>query len=181
MSPVTRVVIIGGGPGGYEAALVASQLGAQVTLISSGGLGGSTVLTDCVPSKALIAAAEVVSAAGQGARMGVGATATAAVDLASVNARIVALAQAQSADIARGLAAAGVEVVTGHANALAARDVAEAHDGHLGGAAADVHDHAGGRLDDRQARADAGGHGLLHQEDAPRAVQPRQFARQRVE
>ena len=115
MSPVTRVVIIGGGPGGYEAALVASQLGAQVTLISSGGLGGSTVLTDCVPSKALIAAAEVVSAAGQGARMGVGATATASVDLASVNARIVALAQAQSADIARGLAAAGVEVVTGHA------------------------------------------------------------------
>ena len=50
MSRVTRVVIIGGGPGGYEAALVASQLGGEVTLIDRDGLGGAAVLTDCVPS-----------------------------------------------------------------------------------------------------------------------------------
>ena len=41
---MTSVVIIGGGPGGYEAALVAAQLGAQVTLIDASGIGGSAVL-----------------------------------------------------------------------------------------------------------------------------------------
>ena len=61
MRSVTRVVIIGGGPGGYEAALVASQLGGEVTLVDSDGLGGSAVLTDCVPSKTLIATAEVMT------------------------------------------------------------------------------------------------------------------------
>ena len=44
MPKVTRVVIVGGGPGGYEAALVASQLGGEVTLVDSDGLGGSAVL-----------------------------------------------------------------------------------------------------------------------------------------
>ena len=53
--PRTRIVIIGGGPGGYEAALVAAQLGARVTVIEDNGLGGACVLTDCVPSKTLIA------------------------------------------------------------------------------------------------------------------------------
>src|SRR4051794_21763509 len=57
----TSVVIIGGGPGGYEAALVAAQLGAQVTIVEKDGLGGAAVLTDCVPSKALIATADYMS------------------------------------------------------------------------------------------------------------------------
>ena len=61
MPRVTRVVIVGGGPGGYEAALVASQLGGEVTLVDTDGLGGSAVLTDCVPSKTLIATAEVMT------------------------------------------------------------------------------------------------------------------------
>ena len=64
---MTRVVIIGGGPGGYEAALVGAQLGADVTIVDRDGIGGSAVLTDCVPSKTLIATAEVMtSVAGVG-------------------------------------------------------------------------------------------------------------------
>ena len=50
MARMNRVVVIGGGPGGYEAALVAAQLGADVTVVDTDGLGGSAVLTDCVPS-----------------------------------------------------------------------------------------------------------------------------------
>ena len=50
MARVTHVAIIGGGPGGYEAALVAAQLGADVTLVDCDGIGGSAVLTDCVRS-----------------------------------------------------------------------------------------------------------------------------------
>ena len=55
------MAIIGGGPGGYEAALVAKQLGADVTVVDTDGIGGSAVLTDCVPSKTLIATAEVMA------------------------------------------------------------------------------------------------------------------------
>ena len=54
-------MIVGGGPGGYEAALVAAQLGARVTVVDSDGLGGSCVLTDCVPSKTLIATSETMA------------------------------------------------------------------------------------------------------------------------
>ena len=118
---MTSVAIIGGGPGGYEAALVARQLGAEVTLIHSTGLGGSAVLTDCVPSKALIATAGVITAAGSSASLGVrlnGQPPTAAnfgVDLRAVNARINALAAAQSQDITASLVAQGVKLISGHA------------------------------------------------------------------
>ncbi|MEI7655653.1 MAG: NAD(P)H-quinone dehydrogenase [Actinomycetes bacterium] len=118
---MTSVVIIGGGPGGYEAALVAAQLGAQVTIVSADGLGGSTVLTDCVPSKTLIATADVMTATAESGALGVrvaghepnsvGETIT--VDMAAVNARIKNLAQAQSADIEAGINKAGVTVVHG--------------------------------------------------------------------
>ncbi len=108
---VTRIAIIGGGPGGYEAALVAAQLGGEVTLIEREGLGGSAVLTDCVPSKALIATA----ASGHGAGEAVGASAVPNLDLAKVNSRILALAAAQSADIGLGLKRAGVKVLSGTA------------------------------------------------------------------
>ena len=59
--PRARIAILGGGPGGYEAALVAAQLGAQVTVVDSDGLGGACVLTDCVPSKTLIATSGTMS------------------------------------------------------------------------------------------------------------------------
>src|SRR5699024_10910001 len=57
--PATKVIIIGGGPGGYEAALVARQLAAEVIVVERSGLGGAAVLTDVVPSKPLIATAEL--------------------------------------------------------------------------------------------------------------------------
>src|ERR1700712_5678108 len=98
MTRVARIGIIGGGPGGYEAALVAARLGAQVTVVDRDGLGGSAVLTDCVPSKTLIASADAAGAAG-GSGLGV-AVADAQVDLGRVNARVVQLARQQSADIA---------------------------------------------------------------------------------
>jgi NAD(P)H dehydrogenase (quinone) len=117
---VTRVVIIGGGPGGYEAALVAAQLGADVTVVERDGLGGSAVLTDCVPSKTLVATAEVmteVEGSGElGLRFGVEgnelpAQRAARVALDAVNVRLRALAQAQSADIGERLGREGVDVI----------------------------------------------------------------------
>ncbi|MHB1009086.1 MAG: NAD(P)H-quinone dehydrogenase [Propionibacteriaceae bacterium] len=117
---MTRVVIVGGGPGGYEAALVASQLGGEVTLVDRDGLGGAAVLTDCVPSKTLIATAEVMSsmqsASELGLTIGGGEVQQAVtVNLGLVNRRVLDLARAQSADIAMTLAASGVRVVRGTA------------------------------------------------------------------
>ncbi|WP_371152613.1 NAD(P)H-quinone dehydrogenase [Buchananella felis] len=66
----SRVVIVGGGPGGYEAALTAARLGASVTLIEERGLGGAAVLTDVVPSKTLIATAEWLTIAERAAHLG---------------------------------------------------------------------------------------------------------------
>jgi NAD(P)H dehydrogenase (quinone) len=117
-----RIAIIGGGPGGYEAALVAAQLGADVTLVERDGLGGACVLTDCVPSKTLIETSNTVSVlngsaalgirpAGQGASGQEGLRPVA--DPPRLYGRIKALARAQSADVAARVAAEGVEVIEG--------------------------------------------------------------------
>ncbi|MBB1243992.1 NAD(P)H-quinone dehydrogenase [Streptomyces durbertensis] len=117
---MTRIVIIGGGPGGYEAALVAAQLGAEVTVVDCDGLGGASVLTDCVPSKTLIATAEVmttfdssyqelgITVAEATAESGLG------VDLGKVNRRVKRLALAQSHDITASVTRAGARVMRGH-------------------------------------------------------------------
>ena len=99
MGHPTSVVVLGGGPGGYEAALVAARLGASVTVVDRDGLGGACVLTDCVPSKALISTAGFVTNRATGGDLGVG-LADASVDLATANRRILDLAEAQSNDIA---------------------------------------------------------------------------------
>ncbi len=113
---VAKVVIIGGGPGGYEAALVAAQLGAEVTVIDRDGLGGSAVLTDCVPSKTLIAAATMHRDPVSESRR---------TDLAGLNARILDLALAQSHDIAHRLQRDGVQIIEGRGR-LESADVAVA-------------------------------------------------------
>src|SRR5699024_8877984 len=70
--PVTkRIIIIGGGPAGYEAALVAAQHGADVTVVDAEGIGGNCVLTDCVPSKTFIATTGVRTDMRRAEEMGV--------------------------------------------------------------------------------------------------------------
>jgi NAD(P)H dehydrogenase (quinone) len=115
MAAVTHVAIIGGGPGGYEAALVAARLGADVTLVERDGPGGSTVLTDCVPSKTLIATSDLLTEVESAAELGVEVPRDARADLAVANDRVLALAQAQSKDIGHRLEASGVEVLAGTA------------------------------------------------------------------
>ncbi|HET6560936.1 MAG TPA: NAD(P)H-quinone dehydrogenase [Marmoricola sp.] len=114
---MTHVAIIGGGPGGYEAALVAAQLGADVTVVDNDGIGGSAVLTDCVPSKTLIATAEVMTRFEVAPELGItlagAADHEAVVDLGVVNRRVLELAAAQSEDIESRLTRDGVRVLKG--------------------------------------------------------------------
>lgn len=59
MSKEYDVVIIGGGTGGYVAAIRASQLGLSAAVVEKGKLGGTCLHTGCIPSKALLRSAEV--------------------------------------------------------------------------------------------------------------------------
>ncbi|HET8927476.1 MAG TPA: NAD(P)H-quinone dehydrogenase [Microbacterium sp.] len=118
------VAIIGGGPGGYEAALAAAQLGAQVTLVERAGVGGSAVITDVVPSKSLIATADAAVAITEAGDLGVQLFARGAdgkplkpevaINIAAVNKRLLTLARQQSDDMRAALAEAGVRIIAGH-------------------------------------------------------------------
>ncbi len=109
--PRQRIAILGGGPGGYEAALVAAQLGADVTLVDSDGLGGACVLTDCVPSKSLIETSNAMTLLNRSAGFGIATGGLATVNAARLYQRITDLARAQSHDIAARLAAEDVKVI----------------------------------------------------------------------
>lgn len=118
------VAVLGGGPGGYEAALAAAQLGADVTLVERVGVGGSAVLTDVVPSKSLIATADAAVAIAGATDLGVQFYARGAddrplkpeiaINLAAVNKRLLALAGQQSEDMRSTLLEAGVRIISGH-------------------------------------------------------------------
>ncbi len=79
------VVILGGGSGGYACALRASQLGLSVALVEKGKLGGTCLHNGCIPTKALLHAAEVADAARESEDVGVRATLD-GIDMDKVNA-----------------------------------------------------------------------------------------------
>ncbi|WP_040788742.1 NAD(P)H-quinone dehydrogenase [Nocardia paucivorans] len=111
---MTRIAIIGGGPAGYEAALVAAQHGAEVALIDSDGIGGACVLWDCVPSKTFIASTGVRTDLRRARNLGITLDPSqAGIRLPEVHERVKALALAQSSDIRSKLKTAGVRLLAG--------------------------------------------------------------------
>ena len=117
---MTRIAIVGGGPAGYEAALVAAQLAGEVTVVEPDGLGGACVLYDCVPSKTLIATSETMTILRGAPALGVhaaggpgGETGEIVVDAPLVNRRVKDLAARQSEDVWRRLSGEGVRLLTG--------------------------------------------------------------------
>ncbi|AWB81356.1 NAD(P)H-quinone dehydrogenase [Corynebacterium yudongzhengii] len=109
-----RIVIIGGGPGGYEAALVGAANGAEITVVEDSGMGGASVRLDCVPSKSFIAAANIKTdlrrADDMGLNEGIGAT---HLSLTALNKRVAELASRQSEDISKQMKDSGVTVIKG--------------------------------------------------------------------
>ncbi len=78
----TELLIVGGGPGGYVAAIRAAQLGVDTTLVEKDAFGGTCLNYGCIPSKALISGADVAHEAGDAEHMGI--YADPAVDLAGM-------------------------------------------------------------------------------------------------
>ena len=112
--------MVGGGPAGYEAALVAAQLAGEVTVVEPDGLGGACVLYDCVPSKTLIATSETMTTFRAAPALGVrttggpdGESGEVVVDAPVVNRRVKDLAVWQSEDVWQRLAGEGVRLVEG--------------------------------------------------------------------
>ncbi|GAB3563626.1 NAD(P)H-quinone dehydrogenase [Arthrobacter alkaliphilus] len=105
--------------------MVAAHLGARVTLIERAGLGGSAVLTDVVPSKTLIATADLMTRVGEAGELGVKFAVNGSdvapgmrADLGHINDRLLHLAREQSDDIRVGLEKLGVEILMGSGKLL---------------------------------------------------------------
>ncbi len=79
------IVILGGGSGGYACAFRAAELGLRVALVEKAKLGGTCLHVGCIPTKALLHAAEVADSARESAQFGVRATFE-SIDMAGVNA-----------------------------------------------------------------------------------------------
>ncbi len=79
------VLVLGAGSGGYACALRAAQLGLTVGLVEKGNLGGTCLHVGCIPTKALLHAAEVADAARESEKFGVQASLD-GIDMAGVNA-----------------------------------------------------------------------------------------------
>ncbi|MHA2788178.1 NAD(P)H-quinone dehydrogenase [Corynebacterium sp. S7] len=123
-----KIVIIGGGPAGYEAALSATKFEGDVTLIEEQGIGGSGVLKDVVPSKSFISGANIKTdlrrADDMGLNHGLG---TADLSLQALNNRVMALASEQSRDIREQLTRLGVNLISGRARFAANQSAHTTH------------------------------------------------------
>lgn len=66
-----KIVVIGGGPGGYVAALKAALLGADVTIVEKSKVGGTCLNVGCIPTKALLACSDVLSTVKEAKKFGI--------------------------------------------------------------------------------------------------------------
>jgi dihydrolipoamide dehydrogenase len=100
------IVIIGGGPGGYVAAIRAAQLGARVALVEKDRIGGTCLNYGCIPTKALVSSLEAYLLAKQAARYGVNIGGRVDVDFPQMMAR--------KDEVVNTLVTSVIELVKGH-------------------------------------------------------------------
>jgi dihydrolipoamide dehydrogenase len=108
-----RVVVLGGGPGGYVAALRAAQLGASVTLVEKDLIGGTCLNRGCIPTKALLASAEALAKARAGQDYGFRVVGVVHPDFAAMMARKERVVTQIRESVELLLNKAGVKVVRG--------------------------------------------------------------------
>ena len=107
------LVVIGGGPGGYVAALRASQLNMRTALVEEGALGGVCLNVGCIPTKALLRSAEVYETFTHADRYGVTVDGTVQPDWTSMQKRKAGITERLTGGIGILLKKAGIDVYNG--------------------------------------------------------------------
>jgi dihydrolipoamide dehydrogenase len=120
---VKHVLVLGGGPAGYVAALRAAQLGAQVTMVEAREVGGTCLNRGCIPTKAMVASVERLRLAREGAAFGV-RSAEVSIDFAAIAAHMEQSTSTLREGVEHLLKARKVEVVRAHGRLAGARSVA---------------------------------------------------------
>ena len=117
------LVILGGGSGGYAAALRGSQLGLSVALIEADKVGGTCLHRGCIPTKALLHSAEIADGARDGAHFGVKSTFN-GIDMAGVNSYKDGVINKLYKGLSGLVKSRGVTFIEGHGK-LVAKDTVE--------------------------------------------------------
>jgi len=125
------IVILGGGSGGYAAALRAAELGKSVILIEKDKVGGTCLHRGCIPTKALLHAAEVAEQVKDAASVGVTATFS-GIDVAGVRAYREGIVAKKYKGLEGLVKARGITVVSGEGRLLPDRSVAAGDDVYRG-------------------------------------------------
>jgi dihydrolipoamide dehydrogenase len=111
------IVIIGGGPAGYSAAIRASQLGGKVTLIEQDTLGGTCINRGCIPTRTLVRAVELLDMGSKAKDYGITYT-DMGIDFTKVNARKDTIVKILVTSVKQVLNGKGVEIIEGKANLI---------------------------------------------------------------
>ncbi|WP_135303324.1 dihydrolipoyl dehydrogenase [Haloarcula amylovorans] len=136
----TELLVIGGGPGGYVAAIRGAQLGLDTTLIERDAYGGTCLNHGCIPSKALISATDVAHDAGQAEDMGV--YADPAVDMSAMSEWKDGVVTRLTRGVESLCKSAGVELIEGTAEFVDDETVRVAHGGEGQGSESVAFEHA---------------------------------------
>lgn len=111
-----KVIVIGGGPGGYVSAIRAAQLGAQVTLVEKGEIGGTCLNVGCIPTKVLLHTADIYQEVINGKDIGIQIDGEVKVDWSSLQQRKDQVVSHLTGGVSGLLDANGVEVINGKAS-----------------------------------------------------------------
>ncbi len=125
------LVILGGGSGGYAAALRASQLGMTVALVEKSKLGGTCLHVGCIPTKALLHSAEVADVTRESAKYGVTST-FGGVDIAAVTAYREEIVASKYKGLQGLIKARGITVVEGEGRLVSPTTVQVGDDTYTG-------------------------------------------------
>lgn len=117
-----EIVIIGGGPGGYVAAIRSAQLGGKVTLIEKEELGGTCLNWGCIPTKALLRGAEILENLRRAAEFGI-QTGEIKIDFLKLMARKDRAVKTIVSGVNNLLKSWGVEIVKGKASLLSPKEI----------------------------------------------------------
>ncbi len=122
MSEKRKVLVIGGGPGGYVAALRAAQLGAEVTLVEKKKLGGTCLNVGCIPTKAILHPAGLLREVQEADKLGLSVTVN-GVDWDKVQAYKNGIVEKLTGGVGALLKGAGVKVIYGTASFIKPKTV----------------------------------------------------------